>query len=168
MDSTTRLAKTDKGREEIDSRRFKLSAKLRTLLIVVDGTRTFEQIAGDAAKLGAPEGALDTLLEQGFVAPVGPGAMPPQPRAAAEPRNDAVATPATEFGRFRAAQQFMNETAVDNMGALKKFTFTLKLERCATREDLLALVGDYEVSLSKSIGSTGAAVLTDQLKALLR
>ena len=169
MDPRTRLAKTDKGREEIESRRHKLPAKLRTLLILIDGTHTFDQVSGDAAKLGAPEDALALLIEHGFVAPVGAsGTTTIQPAGVPEARDDAEASPATEFERFRTAQQFMNETAVDNMGAFKKFTFTLKLERCAVREDLAALVGDYEQSLAKSIGSEGAAVLTNQLRALLR
>jgi len=166
MDSGTRLVKTAKGREEIEQRRYKLAGKLRTLLILVDGTRSIDDIAGDAQKLGAPEDALIQLMKDGFVAPViGATETAVEPGAAVDADGR---PPADEFGRFRAAQQFMNDTAVDNMGALKKFTFTLKLERCSVRQDLAALVDDYEQSLIKSIGRDAAAVLVGRVKDLLR
>lgn len=185
MESTTRLVKTPKGREEIEHRRYKLPGKLRTLLILIDGTRTIEETARDAQKLGAPEDAVIQLMREGFAAPVGDAGR--GSIAVARPVDEAVVDlpPASDggasaggggvprgvdpdFEKFRNAKQFMNDTAVDNMGGLKKFTFTLKLERCSVREDLAALVDDYELSLVKSIGREAASVLVDRLKVLLR
>jgi hypothetical protein len=166
MDSGTRLIKTAKGREEIDQRRYKLASKLRTLLILVDGARSVSDLTNDGRKLGAPDDALILLMRDGFVAPV----TVPVAAAVAEPTEAAqqgAAPPSSELKRFRAAQQFMNETAVDNMGGLKKFTFTLKLERCSVRQDLVDLVDDYELSLTKSIGKDAADVLVGRLRALL-
>jgi len=169
MDSATRLVKTAKGKEEIEQRRYKLAGKLRTLLILVDGSRSAYQLADDGRKLGAPEDALIVLMRDGFVAPL----------AGVEAANDsrmgdadaqvalAEARPADEFSRFRVAKQFMNETAVDNLGGLKKFTFTLKLERCSVRTDLANLMPDYERAMTAAIGNEATAVLVGQMKALL-
>lgn len=179
MGSVTRLVKTAKGREEIEHRRYKLAGKLRTLLILIDGTRSIEDIAGDAQKLGAPEDAVIHLMREGFVAPVanakGQGA-PGRPTdiargeapSAVPAAEDDTTLADSEFARFRAAKQFMNDTAVDNMGAMKKFTFTLKLERCAVRQDLADLIDDYELSLTKSIGRDAATLLVERLRLLLR
>ena len=163
MDSKIRLAKTDKGKEEINHRRHKLPSKLRTLLILVDGTRSVTELTDDCRKLGAPEGGVDVLITDGFIAPIDSAAA-----------NDAVAilagadeTPVDEYGRFRVAKQFMNETAVDNLGALKKFTFTLKLERCSVRKDLAELLPDYEQALTKAIGAQASTVLSTRMKQLL-
>lgn len=166
MDSGTRLIKTAKGREEIEHRRFKLASKMRTLLILVDGTRSLEELTNDGRRLGAPEDALILLMKEGFVAPVtGAVASVVEPVPGPAPGGSDAAT--DEFGRFRAAQQFMNNTAVDNMGGLKKFTFTLKLERCSVRQDLANLLPDYEESLTKAIGRDAAGVLVGRLRAML-
>src|SRR5512141_2677962 len=88
MDSATKLIKTPKGKEEIEQRRYKLAGKLRTLLILVDGSRSVVDLADDGRRLGAPEDALIVLMRDGFVAP----------RAGVEAANDAkigdVAAPA--------------------------------------------------------------------------
>ena len=218
METTTRLAKTDKGREEIEHRRYKLPGKVRTLLILIDGTRTIDEVARDAQKLGAPEDAVLQLMREGFVASVAGGARgAPAGRGQDYGRGDAESARGadaarvsdsarsaaggeragaiggngsgsgsgtgslsgsdgdtesspveSDYERFRVAKKFMNDTAVDNMGAMKKFTFTLMLERCAVRTDLAELIDEYEQALTKSIGPEGASVLVDRLKVLLR
>src|SRR5204863_3418040 len=115
--------------------------------------------------------ALIMLMRDGFVAP----------RAGVEAANDAGIhdgdqavgrdaspdAPRDEFALFRVAKQFMNETAVDNLGGLKKFTFTLKLERCAVRTDLANLLPHYEVAMGNAIGRDAAAVLVSRMRMLL-
>jgi hypothetical protein len=165
MDSATRLTKTDKGKQEIDHRQHKLPARLRTLLILVDGTRSVTELADDGRKLGAPDDGLIVLMTGGFIAPI---SGPNSPAAANDP-SVAVEEPRAgdEYERFRIAKQFMNETAVDNLGGLKKFTFTLRLEKCSVRKDLNELMGDYELALTKSIGGDAASVLVKRMKVLL-
>ena len=170
MDSGTRLVKTAKGREEIEHRRYKLASKMRTLLILVDGARSIDNLTSDGRKLGAPDEALILLMKDGFVAPVTGAAAPAAVAAAVAPGaiEGGGAVPAMdEFAQFRAAHKFMNDTAVDNMGGLKKFTFTLKLERCSSRTELAGLIPDYGESLSKAVGSDAAQVLVTRLRAML-
>jgi hypothetical protein len=164
MDLQTRLVKTAKGRDEIERRSFKLPGRLRTLLIVVDGTRSIEELTADGVRLGAPDDALILLMREGFVAPVSvAGGAAPASAAVEDGAGDSG-----EYTRFRAAKQLMNDTAVDNMGGLKKFTFTMKLERCSTRPELAELVEDYELSLTRAIGKDAADVLVSRVRALLR
>src|SRR4051794_35721082 len=102
------------------------------MLIMVDGTISATQLQDAAATLGAPDDFLDSLLQHGLI----------RRRAAAQAAEDSIdvlldapdasAAPAwpeppTEGERFRSAQKFMNDSAVDAMG-LRAFFFTLKLE----------------------------------------
>ncbi|MEO7762113.1 MAG: hypothetical protein ABIS68_09420 [Casimicrobiaceae bacterium] len=168
MDTVGKLFKTAKGKEEIEQRRYKLAGKLRTLLILVDGSRSANQLADDGRKLGAPDDALLVLMRDGFVAAAVNAVAANDSRMGNLVGEVALAeAPADEFARFRVAKQFMNETAVDNLGTLKKFTFTLKLERCSVRTDLANLLPDYERAMTGAIGRDAASVLVSKMRELL-
>ena len=59
--------KTDKGREEIATRATHLAARLRTLLLLVDGRRDTVELMAKVAGLGLDEKALAELLDGGFI-----------------------------------------------------------------------------------------------------
>jgi len=61
------LQKTEKGIEEIQTRKYHLDQRLRTLLIVVNGQLTAGQLIERFSRLGDVEPLLKQLLEQGFV-----------------------------------------------------------------------------------------------------
>lgn len=61
------LAKTPKGADEVKSRTQGLPQKLRTLLIMIDGTSTAGDLLARFGGLPEVETALDTLLAQGFI-----------------------------------------------------------------------------------------------------
>ena len=67
MNPESVLEKTTKGAEEIETRKHKLDAKLRTILISVNGKLTAGELAGQFAQLGDPAPLLDELVKQGFV-----------------------------------------------------------------------------------------------------
>ena len=52
MAGTTRYAKTDKGMEEIRSRGKNLRGRLRTMLILIDPTKTGDELRASAAQIG--------------------------------------------------------------------------------------------------------------------
>jgi len=60
----------------------------------------------------------------------------------------------------------MNDTIVDTLG-IRAFVFTLRLERCATRADLKALLPDYVRFVTKKLGQPDAAVLIERSRELL-
>ncbi|MEP7084040.1 MAG: hypothetical protein ABI854_04825, partial [Betaproteobacteria bacterium] len=112
MDAKARLIKTDKGREEIDHRRYKLASKQRTLLILVDGTRSIDDLTNDGKKLGAPDDALILLLREGFVTAVTSSSANTVTAVESAAANEAGGSDADEFTRFRAAQMAWDEDKI--------------------------------------------------------
>lgn len=165
-DSTV-FVKSRAGVEEVKGRKLKLAPKLRTLLILIDGTKPVVILNAEAAALGAPADALDQLERQGLIERVGAA-----PAANPEERRTIVRGPSADptrldpAGRLRAARQLMNETVVNALG-LKAFFFTLKLEKCSTVDDLRALLDDYRAALAKASGDAEAQVLSRRVRELL-
>ncbi len=64
------LVKTDKGRTEIQTKEQGLPAKLRRLLIMIDGKSTLGETLEHLSTLGGDlEAQIMTLMAEGFVAP---------------------------------------------------------------------------------------------------
>ena len=149
--------KTEQGQVEIRDRKLKLPPRLRTMLILVDGTRPEFMLKEEAARLGAPPDVLQQLAAAGLIErAAGAVATPGQPAA-----------PRDEFTRFREAKQFMNTTIVDALG-IKSFFFTMKLERAGVTADLAELAEPYEQAIAKAQGPEAAAILAARLKEMLR
>ena len=70
MVNVVRYEKTRKGIDEIGKRR-NLAGKLRVMLILVDPSKTAEQLLAQATQIGAPADFLDTMVREGYIAPVG-------------------------------------------------------------------------------------------------
>jgi hypothetical protein len=162
MAGTTRYAKTDKGMEEIRSRGKNLRGRLRTMLILIDPSKTDDELRASAAQIGVEPEFLETLLRDGYVAPLGGAEAGAESAAEQSPR---VVT-RDELARFRAAKVFINETIVDALG-VRAFLFTLKLERCSTRQDLAALLPDYEKAIRKFRGEAETKLLVERANELL-
>jgi hypothetical protein len=84
MERKAVLAKTPKGQDEVRSRAHGLNRKLRSLLIMVDGSATAGDILAKCAGIPDVEAALESLVSQGFVEMKGadPGAAASAPAAA--------------------------------------------------------------------------------------
>ena len=129
--------KTAEGQAEIETRVRKLSPRLRSALIVVDGKRTDE----DLGKLLPQQAAetLQTLVEQGLIEPMqtSPQRATARPTSAPAPAPAASAAPAPEapvrdFATLRReAVRAVNEL-LGPMGEM----VALKLEQAKTPEDL--------------------------------
>ncbi len=61
------LDKTDKGREEITTRQYRLAHRLRTLLVLIDGKHTEDEILKQVIGLGLNEQSIAELLDNGFI-----------------------------------------------------------------------------------------------------
>lgn len=174
MNNSDVVDKTERGASEIKSRALKLPQRLRTMLILVDGNVTVSQLLLAGEKLSAPPDFLELLLQQGLVVLI-PGAgaplTPSAPLAKADttfPKSTAtlLVDDASKTERFMAARKMMNDSAVDGLG-LRSFFFTLKLERCYNREDLLGLMDEYMKAIKKGSGEAAAEVLEMRVRALL-
>lgn len=82
MDNGMRYAKTAKGLDEISHRRNNLSGKLRVMLILVDPTKTVDQLRLQAGRIGAPADCLEIMVRGGYIAPVQPISLGPAAAAA--------------------------------------------------------------------------------------
>lgn len=74
---STVYRKTERGQTEIATRQFKLAPRLRSALVVVDGKRSQDELAGMIA--GEPQETLQALLEAGFIEPADAGLSPQTP-----------------------------------------------------------------------------------------
>jgi hypothetical protein len=72
MENGVRYAKTRKGVDEIGQRRNTLSGKLRIMLILVDPTKPIDHLLAQAMRIGAPADCLDTMVRDGYIAPIAP------------------------------------------------------------------------------------------------
>jgi hypothetical protein len=159
------LVKTDKGIEEVKTRKYRLPARSRILLFMIDGRHAIGEILDQTAKLGLPATALKELLDGDFVTNVSASTI-----RAATPvagAGGSAASYASDGERYIRAQKFMNDTVVDALG-IKAFFFTLKLERCANIADLQALVDDYTKALEKGMGGDMAQLAIRRVRDLLR
>ncbi|MBS1187780.1 MAG: hypothetical protein H6R04_1798 [Burkholderiaceae bacterium] len=59
--------KTDKGREEIATRKHQLPPRLRSLLVMVDGKQTKAQLLKNITALGMDERSITELLDKQFI-----------------------------------------------------------------------------------------------------
>lgn len=179
MNDTDIFVKTEAGTQEVRSRTLKLPQRLRTMLIMIDGSLSAPQLQQAADQLGAPSDFLAALEAQGLVRRLRAQAAAPSPRPAPAsadsdfpptqqpaPEPSQPVPAASEHERFSAAKQFLNDTAVDALG-LRAFFFTLKLEKCCTRADLAALLPDYEKVITKGSGAEVARTLKAQARSRL-
>lgn len=73
--------KTDKGREEIATRKYHVPARLRTLLVLIDGRHTLESLQTNLAVLGLGLDDVDELLRQQYIMLVGGAAVADEPQS---------------------------------------------------------------------------------------
>jgi hypothetical protein len=151
--------KTALGLAEIRDRKLKLSPRLRTMLILIDGVRPEFILREEAAKVGAPPDFLAQLESAGLIERTkGDAGTPGAP---------APPVPGDEFTRFREAKNFMNTTVVDALG-IRSFLFTMKLERAGVVADLVELVEPYREAIAKGAGKEQADVMVARLQEMLR
>ena len=184
MNDSETFVKTPLGLEEVRSRALKLSQRLRTMLIMVDGTRTVAQLRQAQLTLGAPADFLENLQALGLVvsdmapANAASAAAAPTQRAmsATPPPYAAVdvelslAAPDTglpqDAEKFRAALKFMNDTSVDLLG-FRSFFFTLKVEKCFTMADLKELIPQFSAAIAKSKGAEVARAMEERVQRMI-
>ncbi len=147
MPSETVYIKTDLGRSEIDTRAMKLSPALRSILLVVDGQRNVTQLRGLAQRLHAPDDALDQLSRIGLIGRAD-GEVVPAPLPTADGEGSA--------NRYRVLSGLMSEAVRAYLG-LRGYFMQLKIERCASADELAALLPELTAAIAKAKGDAHAA-----------
>jgi hypothetical protein len=65
--STRIYEKTDKGREEIATRKHQMPMRLRSVLVMIDGRQPFSALLSNLVRLGLDKTSIDELVEQEFI-----------------------------------------------------------------------------------------------------
>jgi hypothetical protein len=139
MDPQTAFVKTEKGVEEIETRRHRLDHRLRALLLVVNGTRTVEQLARDFARYGDVQAMLGKLVTDGFIR---------SERPLREVRIDVASTIYEALGPDSNA-------------------ITLEVENCGSLGELRRYVAARRELFETALGRQRAQKLWDRLQILL-
>jgi hypothetical protein len=176
--ATTIYDKTTKGQEEIQTRKFQLASRLRSLLVLVDGKATEEMLLKKVAGLGLTIDSLSELLRQGFIAAKAAAdnvqaevrssnAAMHEPAVQAAPASTAAPVVLAEGETlYQALYNFYTSTIKANLG-LRGYAMQLKVERCSGIDDFKALRPAYLEAIQKSKGPEMANVLMAQLDQLL-
>ncbi|MFZ6813340.1 hypothetical protein ACO0K3_02650 [Undibacterium sp. Rencai35W] len=170
--------KSDKGREEIATRKYQLASRMRSLLVMIDGKQTEEELLKKVSALGLTGQHIQELLDQEFITaplfadpPVEVDVIDAVPVApiSSVADIDIPINPADlldESKRIQALHTFFNETIKSTLG-LRGFTLQLKVERAATIDDFRALRNTYIEAILKAKGKEMARSLRDRLDQLL-
>lgn len=156
----TRWSKTGAGRNEIQQRTRKLPAGLRSILLLVDGQRSDDELQAMMSGLHAPDDALSQLAADGLI----------ERRSGATSMLAAVAatkTPAvamTSAERYNVLYARITDDIRSHIG-LKGYFLQLKVERCATADDLEALLPDVATAMTKARDHTFATRWLEDVRA---
>lgn len=171
--NTSIYDKTAKGKEEIATRKYQLAPRLRTLLVLIDGRRTEDELLRNVAGLGLGASALAELLEHGYIVLATSYATlaeePALPEAAladTAPTPQVQAPSPAQLAQFQLIYDFYNKTIKNTIG-LRGFTLQLKVEKASTVAELRELRHPYIEAVQKARGSETAAALARQLDELL-
>ncbi|MBK8184010.1 MAG: hypothetical protein IPK63_14505 [Candidatus Competibacteraceae bacterium] len=69
MNTSIQFTKTQKGSQEIETRKFNLPLEHRSILILIDGKRTVDQLKKQFNKIGNIQQILELLEAEGYIQP---------------------------------------------------------------------------------------------------
>jgi len=154
--------KSAKGTEEIATRQHRLTPKLRSMLILVDGKRGVDELVRLSHLLGSTEELLGQLLEQAFIEPV---ASTSASASAAQPVTEhAPLAPAAATISLKDAQRFVSRRLTDLLGPNAE-GLCLKIEAAQTVKDFQAAVARAEGLLRQYKSAHAAAEFTADVQA---
>ncbi|OGB23493.1 MAG: hypothetical protein A3I66_02215 [Burkholderiales bacterium RIFCSPLOWO2_02_FULL_57_36] len=169
--------KTDKGREEIATRKHRLSLRLRRLLVVIDGKHSKLDLLKEFTQFGIHERSFTELHENGFIrnivvlpdlsaAPAKSGrAAPDVPAGSKHTAKPALVTQ-SQPNRLEALHQFYTG-AIKNTLGLRGYGLRLKVDRAGSLEDFAALRAQFLEAVFNVKGADVARAMRDELDRLL-
>jgi hypothetical protein len=154
-------AKTERGLQELKERKLNLSIALRSLLILVDGVRTVQQILAQSKSLKVDERTLTALERSGLIVKRYSGRSATETAAAPAERS------ADEVKRFLRVQRMMDEAINKHLG-FRGYGFMLRLQKTSNLRDLHDLLPDLARALVKRIGFEQATPIVDEMEQLIK
>jgi hypothetical protein len=162
--------KTAAGRAEVGDRRHKLGPRQRMVLISINGELSVGAIRQQFRSLSELDSVLEELLDAGLIEIPGASeatlnasiAQSAEPQA---PVTESNAPPQANVA-LQAAREFMNKTIVSKLG-LRAFMFTLRIEKCHSKQELLDLLPEFRRVLRKSVDAAGVSDLSARAEELI-
>jgi hypothetical protein len=162
--------KTAKGQNEIATRAFRLPARERSLLVMVDGKTTGRDLIARTAQLGDSAAFFTRLVEEGFVeaataVAVSAPAAPSRPPAAAKVAPPAQA-PSAGVPLPREVVQLASRKLADLLGPSGD-VFAARLEACRGRDDFIKQLEKCREVIAGVAGKQAADKFWEELSARL-
>ena len=138
------LSKTAKGVEEIETRKYRLDQRVRTLLVVVNGKTHVAELVKKFEVMGDITPNLERLVVHGFVA---------ETQAATIAWTAEPAAPAVDFKDVRAqlARAMLKALGPDGD------SITARLEACRSAQELKTYIESKRALLEAALGRRGEA-----------
>ena len=136
------LSKTAKGVEEIETRKYRLDQRARTLLVVVNGKAPVAELVKRFEMMGDITPNLERLVEHGFIA---------EAQAAAIAWTAETAAPAADFKDVRAQ---LARAMLDALGP-DGDSITARLEACHSAQELKNYIDTKRALLEAALGRRG-------------
>lgn len=145
MEPTTVFAKTPLGHDEIATRARHLPARVRAMLIMIDGRHTVAELLTGHPAPGEAEGYLRPLEDGGFIESAQPAAAP-------------------DLSEVRSA---MTRMLIDFLGP-EADSIAMRLERVTSREALLSEAEKLQEMLENIVGRERAGRFGEAVLPMLR
>jgi hypothetical protein len=164
--------KSNKGREEIATRKHGLALRLRPLLLLIDGKQSRDDILKKVAGLGLNEDSINDLLNNGFIEQVATASEDATPAPAEPDRTENAVEPAPVpvlpegETQYAAIYHFYTETIKSTLG-LRGYALQLKVERASSIDEFRQLRKPYLEAVQKAKGNEMARSLRARLDELL-
>ena len=144
--------RTPQGNKELMARRSDLGPMLNSLLVLVNGKTTQDDLMTVVTRLGAPANSLSMLEAGGYIQPLDAAGS----HAALTPDDSPNgAVPLTDTERRARLYQHLIEATKQHLG-LKGFIYHLKVEKAVTLADLSGLVIPLGAAIAKAKGTEAA------------
>ncbi len=150
--------KSVKGVEAIATRQHGLGPKLRSLLIMVDGKRTFDDLVKVSQAFGDTDQLLGQLLQDGFIEPGAAAARPAPVVSALAP---VISEPKMSLAE---AQRYVVRRLTDIMGPNAE-GLCLRIEATRNAQELQTAVSKAEGLLRQFVPSSAASEFMAQVQA---
>ncbi len=144
--------RTAQGETALMARRSDLGPVLNSLLVLVNGRATREDLMTVVTRLGAPVNSLRMLEAGGYIQPLDARGAPAALAAGDPPTADMTLTDTERRARL---YQHLIEAAKQHLG-LTGFIYHLKVEKAVTLAELSALVDPLAKAIAKAKGTETA------------
>jgi hypothetical protein len=161
MDPSEIYAKTELGLQELRERKLNLPVALRSLLILIDGSRTMGEVLDKARALRLDERALTALERGGLIAK-----RFSAPSVEQAPQELQASRTKDEVERYMQAQRLMSEAINQHLG-FRGYGLMMRLQKTANGRDLHDLLPDLAKALVKRIGMGPATPIVGAIERLI-